>query len=79
MPTLLPAQSRADSRIANTLAACQSLVIHHPITCQVCRFGKIWEGHTPMFGSPTGLDGGSAGKFLLLFLSLPGRFGGHEI
>jgi len=39
MPTLPPAQSYAGSRIANTLATGKSLVIHHPITCQVRQFG----------------------------------------
>jgi hypothetical protein len=55
MPTLLPAQSYADSRIANALATYKSLVIHHPITCQVRRFGKTREGDTLFFGTLEGL------------------------
>src|SRR6266550_9625341 len=55
MPTLLPAQSYADSRIANALAACKSLVTLHPITCQVCPFRKKREGGALFFGTLEGL------------------------
>ena len=55
MPTLLPAQSYADSRIANALAACKSLVTLHPITCQVRPFRKKREGGTLFFGTLEGL------------------------
>src|SRR6266403_5052137 len=55
MPTLPPAQSYAGSPIANALAACKSLVIHHPITCQVRPFRKKREGGTLFFGTLEGL------------------------
>jgi hypothetical protein len=55
MPTLLPAQSYAGSRIANALAACKSLVTLHPITCQVLPFRKKREGGTLFFGTLEGL------------------------
>ena len=55
MPTLLPAQSDAGSRIANALAARKSLVTLHPITCQVRPFRKKREGGTLFFGTLKGL------------------------
>jgi hypothetical protein len=55
MPTLLPAQSYGDSRIANALAACKSLITLHPIPCQVRPFRKKREGDTLFFGTLEGL------------------------
>src|SRR6267142_682416 len=82
MPTLLPAQSYADSRIANALAACKSLVTLHPITCQVLPFRKktggrhtvLWDARGACETQADAVDQTDSEQFQLLWEKCAGRF-----